>query len=378
MNIAVNTRFLLGDGLEGVGYFTREVFSRLVRQHPEHQFYFLFDRPYTPAHLYAPNVHPVVVSPPARHPLLWKWWYDVKLPGVLRRIKADLLVSPDGYCSLSTKVPQCLVVHDLGFLHQPATYRKTHLAYFKRYYPRFVQKARTIAAVSEHTKQDLIRQYKTPTGKIDVVYSAAKDVFQPLPFEEKQRVKEQYTEGREYFIYTGAIHPRKNLVNLLKAFSLFKKRQRVSWKLVLAGRLAWKNDEFLTLLKTYKFRDDVVLTGYLPESELARLTASAYALVYPSLFEGFGVPVLEAMKCGVPPLTSEGTSMQEIGGDAALYFNPAEPPDIADKLMLIYKDENLRSQLILKGKEQVAQFSWDRTAALVWEAMMKSLNQDLG
>lgn len=373
MKIAVNTRFLLGDALEGYGYFTREVFSRLVRQHPEHQFYFLFDRPYVPEHLFASNVHPVVVSPPARHPVLWKWWYDVKVPMALRRIGADLLVSPDGFCSLTTRVPQCLVIHDLGFLHHPATYRKSHAAYYKRNLPRFVRKAAAIATVSEFSKKDITGQYGTPPGKIDVVYSAARDVFQPTPFEERQRVKEQYTGGREYFIYTGAIQPRKNLINLLKAFSQFKKRQRASWKLVLAGRLAWKNDEFLTLLKTYKYRDDVVLTGYLPEDELVRLVGSAYALVYPSLFEGFGVPVIEAMNCGVPPLTSAGTSMEEIGGEAALYFNPEDPADIADKLMLIYKDEHLRSELILKGREQAAQYSWDRTAGLVWESMMKAL-----
>ena len=373
MKIAVNTRFLLGDALEGYGYFTREVFSRLVRQHPEHQFYFLFDRPYAPEHLFAPNVHPVVVSPPARHPVLWKWWYDVKVPLALRRIGADLFVSPDGYCSLTTGVPQCMVIHDLGFLHHPATYRKSHAAYYKRNLPRFVRKAASIATVSEFSKNDIIGQYRIPESKLDVVYSAAKEVFQPTPFEERQRVKEQYTGGREYFIYTGAVHPRKNLINLLKAFSQFKKRQQASWKLVLAGRLAWKNDEFLTLLKTYKYRDDVVLTGYLPEDELVRLVGSAYALVYPSLFEGFGVPVIEAMKCGVPPLTSAGTSMEEIGGEAALYFNPEDPTDIADKLMLIYKDEHLRSELIRKGQEQAAQYTWDRTAGLVWESMMKAV-----
>lgn len=373
MKIAVNTRFLLETGLEGYGYFTREVFSRIVRRHPEHEFYFLFDRPYVPDYLFAPNVHPVVVSPPARHPLLWKYWYDVKVPLALRRLGADLFVSPDGFCSLTTRVPQCLVVHDLGFLHHPATYRKSHAAYYRRSLPRFVQKAASIATVSEFTKGDIVNQYRVAPDKIGVVHSAAKDIFRPLAFEEKQQVKEQYTAGKEYFIYTGAIHPRKNLVHLLKAFSLFKKRQRVAWKLVLAGRLAWKNDEFLTLLKTYKYRDDVVLTGYLPEEELVGLIGGAYALVYPSLFEGFGVPVLEAMQCGVPPLTSKDTSMEEIGGEAALYFDPTDPADMADKMMYIYKDEALRARLVEKGGEVAAQYSWDRTAELVWEAMMRAV-----
>ena len=378
MNIAVNTRFLLSDELEGYGYFTREVFRRIVQAHPEHQFYFLFDRPYVPEHLFAPNVHPLVVSPPARHPLLWKWWYDVKVPMALKRSKIDLFVSPDGYCSLTTKVPQCMVVHDLGYLHHPAAYRKSHAAYYRKQVPKFLKKAVSVATVSDFTRQDIITQYGTPADKISVVYSGVKAGFGPISFEEKQQVKEQYTDGKEYFIYTGALQPRKNLINLLKAFSLFKKRQRVSWKLVLAGRLAWKNDEFLNLLKTYKYRDDVVLTGYVPEADLVRLIGASYSLVYPSLFEGFGVPVLEAMACGVPPLTSQGTSMQEIGGEAALYFDPNDPADMADKLMLIYKDESLRSRLVSRGASVVSQYTWDRTAEAVWEAMMRALKGSRG
>lgn len=142
-------------------------------------------------------------------------------------------------------------------------------------------------------------------------------------------------------------------------------------KLVLCGRLAWKNDEFLQLLKTYKYRDDVVMTGYVEEEELVRMIGASYALIYPSFFEGFGVPVLEAMSCGVPALTSSGTSMQEIGEDAALYFNPADFNDIADKMMLIYKDEALRSQLVARGFDVARQYSWQRTADLLWEAVGK-------
>jgi glycosyltransferase involved in cell wall biosynthesis len=143
-------------------------------------------------------------------------------------------------------------------------------------------------------------------------------------------------------------------------------------KLVLTGRLAWKNGEFLQLLKTYKYRKDVLLTNYISEEELVQLMGAAYALVYPSFFEGFGVPVLEGMKCGVPVLTSANTSMQEIGEDAALYFNPADHTDIADKLMLIYKDENLRNRLIEKGKAIAEKYSWQRTADLLWESVLRT------
>lgn len=146
-------------------------------------------------------------------------------------------------------------------------------------------------------------------------------------------------------------------------------------KLVLAGRMAWKNDEFIRLLKTYRYRDDVILTGYIEESELARLVAASYALVYPSLFEGFGVPVLEAMQSGVPALTSANSSMEEIGGEAGLYFDPRDHEDIAEKMMLIYKDENLRAQLVKQGYEQAQIYSWERTANLLWDSIMKAVNQ---
>jgi glycosyltransferase involved in cell wall biosynthesis len=371
MNIAVNTRLLLPE-LEGYGYFTQELFKELVKNHPEHQFYFLFDRPFDERYVFSSNVHPIVISPPARHPVLWKYWFDIRIPAVLKKIQADLFVSPDGFCSLTTKIPQCLIIHDLGFLYHPEAYKKSHVSFLKRNTPKFLKKARRVVTVSEFSKNDIIKHYKTDADKIDVIHNGVKPVFRPNTPEEKIAVKEKYTQGAEFFIYVGAIQPRKNLINLLKAFSIFKKRMQSSMKLVLAGRLAWKNEEFLKLLNTYKYKSDVIITGYLPESELASLMASAYALVYPSLFEGFGVPVAEAMKCGVPVLTSEKTSMQEIAGEAALYFDPSDHTHIAENLMLIYRDEDLRKKLIENGKLQAEKFNWQNAAALFWQSLMET------
>jgi glycosyltransferase involved in cell wall biosynthesis len=373
MVIAVNTRFLIKDSLEGFGNFTAEIFGTMARQHPEHQFYFILDRPFTFLPDLPSNVSLQVVGPPARHPLLWKYWFDIKIPQVLKKIKADVFVSPDGFCSLTTKVPQCLVIHDLGFLQYPEAYKKTHYRFYKHFTPKFIKKACSIATVSEFSKQDIIGHYKTPADKIDVVYNGVKDGFQPLSFDKREVFKEKYSGGSEFFLYAGALQPRKNLVNLLKAFSIFKKRQKSEMKLMLAGRLAWKNDEFLELLKTYKYREDVVLTGYVEQSELEGLMASAYAMVYPSLFEGFGVPVVEAMKCEVPVLTSAHTAMEEIGEEAALYFDPASHTDMAEKLMLIYKDEDLRKSLIQKGNAVAKKFTWKRSAELLWESVLKSM-----
>jgi len=373
MTIAVNTRFLLNDYLEGYGYFIYETFQRITAAHPEHEFIFIFDRPYDKRFVFGPNVKPVVTGPPARHPLLWKFWYDIKVPAVLRKYKADVLVSCDGYCSLATKVPQCLVVHDLAFLHYPSFNKKSHLSFYKKYTPKFLAKAKSIATVSKFSKNGILAAYNVDADKIDVVYSAAKEIFSPVSDEDKIATKSKYAGGKEYFVYAGAIHPRKNLMNLLKAFSVFKKRMQSNMKLVLAGRLAWKYESFTENLKSYKYRDDVILIGYVPEDELVKLIGSAYGLVYPSLLEGFGVPVLEAMQCNVPVITSAASSMQEIAGDAALYAKPDDHTDIADKTMLLYKDEKLRNELIRKGQLVVKQYSWDRTAALLWQSILKAV-----
>ena len=373
MKIAVNARFLLSDYLEGYGYFLFEIFKYLAGKYPEHQFIFIFDRPFDKRFIFSSNIIPLVTGPPARHPLLWKFWYDVKVPLVLKKQKADVFVSVDGLCSLTTSIPQCLVVHDLAFLHYPSHVKKSHFFYYKRYVPKFLQKANTVATVSEFSKRDIMKTYNIDAEKIDVVYSAAKEIFKPALQVTTEEIKKRYTQDKEYFLYVGAIHPRKIIVNLLKAFSVFKKRLKSNFKLVLAGRLAWKYDSFIQSLHNYKYRDDVVMLGYVSEDELVRVMGSAYALVYPSLHEGFGVPVLEAMKCNVPVITSARSPMEEIAEDAALYAEANNPNDIAEQMMLIYKDENLRNSLIDKGKNIAGHYSWQRTAELLWRSIQKAV-----
>lgn len=376
MNIAVDTRLLLKDKLEGAGYFTREVFRILARQHPQHRFYFLFDHPYDREFIFSENIHPLILPPSARHPVLRKYWFDVKLPVMLRKIGADVFVAANGFCSLNTKIPQCLIVHDPGFLHHPGGHGKSRYRFYRHYIPRFLKKASRIAVDSAFFKNEMVNSYPVAAGKIDVVYQGVREVFRPAAVGEQTAIKEKYTAGREFFLYAGTLQSSPHLINLLKAFSIFKKRQQSGMKLVLTGRADPRDKELLPLLQTYKYREDVVLTNDLKEEELAALTASAYALVCPSLPEGSAVAVLEAMKCGVPALGSNHPALQEIGEAAALYFSPADPADAADKLMLIYKDENLRSRLVESGKQVAGKYSWQRTADGVWESVLKAVRKE--
>jgi glycosyltransferase involved in cell wall biosynthesis len=371
MRIAVNTRLLLKGKLEGIGWFTYQTLEHMVRQHPEHEFIFFFDRPYDPQFVFAPNVTPVVVHPQARHPVLFYIWFEWSVPFLLRKYKADLFLSTDGYMSLSTKVPTCLVIHDLAFEHYPEHFVLSHRLYWRHYSPLFARKATRIATVSTFSKNDISERYGIDSGNIDVVYNGAHDEYKPLTFEEKEAVKMQYSDGCEYFVFAGALHPRKNIVNLLKAFTLFKKRQRTNMKLVIVGRPAWKYEEVEQMRLTMPYKEDVKWVGYMNVDELSKVMGSAYALLYASLFEGFGIPILEALQCDVPCIVSNTSSMPEVAGDAALLVDPTDPDDIADKMHQIYKDEVLRNRLIENAREQIKKFNWQSSADKLWSCMMQ-------
>jgi glycosyltransferase involved in cell wall biosynthesis len=373
MRIAINTRFQGYPYQEGFGYFTRSLSQALIEQYPEDQFNLIFDGK-TGASNPAANVTEIVLKPAARHPLIWKFWFDVKLPFLLKRLKADVFLSPDGFCSLRTDLPQVVVVHDLAFLHYPSFLPASQQFYYKLYTPYFLRKAKKIITVSEFSKADIVRHFPFTRDKTEVVAISADPRFIPATDEIKERTKEKFTGGREYFLYVGSIHPRKNLIQLLKAFSSFKKRQQTNMQLVIAGRMAWKNDAFQSALSTFKFRDDVKLTGYLAVEELVELMGSAYCVINPSLWEGFGLPVLEAMQCGVPVLCSGNSALTETGGDAALYFDPLNADDITKQMALIFKDESLRNKMIGKGLTQAAGFSWEKSAQRVREILSEAVN----
>ena len=371
MKIAVNTRLLLTGRMDGIARFADETLRILTTQHPEHQFYFYFDRKYDERFMYNSNIHPVVIHPQARHPFLFLAWFEASLPLHFAHTKPDIFLSPDGFLSLNTNVKSVAVIHDLNFEHFPQDIPYFMRKYYSHMFPRFAQKASRIATVSEYSKSDIITTYHVEQSKIDVVYNGAGSIFTPLQSADQQQIRNKFSQGREYFFFIGSLHPRKNLVNLFKAFDLFKQNDKAGIKLLLAGARMWWTDEIRLAYEGMRYRDDVIFTGRVTDEELASLMASALALTYVSYFEGFGIPILEAFQCDTPVITSNVTSMPEVAGNAAILINPFSVPSIADAMLKIASDDEFRQNLIVKGRGQRTKFSWEQTAEKLWGCIEK-------
>ena len=373
MKIAVNTRLLLNERLDGIGRFTDETLRIITSQHPEHRFFFYFDRKYNQKYIYNSNVQPVVLFPQARHPFLFLSWFEASLPLHFKFSKPDVFLSPDGFLSLATHVKSVGVIHDLNFEHFPEDIPWLVRKYYKTMFPRFAQKASRIATVSEYSKKDIAGSYGINPSKIDVVYNGAGNIFQPLDADEKQQVKQRFSKGSEYFFFVGTLHPRKNLVNLFRAFDQFKKSDSTNIKLVLAGARMWWTDEIRLAYEGMEFRDEVIFTGRVSDQDLASLMASSLALTYVSYFEGFGIPILEAFSCDTPVITSNLTSMPEVAGNAAILTDPFSTDSIAGAMQKIAMDTDFRQKLVAAGREQRLKFSWQQTADKLWNCVEKAL-----
>lgn len=372
MKIAINTRFLLENKLEGIGWYTHEMVRRMVLRHPEHTFYFLFDRPFSEQFLYAENVKPLVIFPPARHAILWYWWFEWSLPRIFKKIKPDVFYSPDGYCSLRAKVPTVLTIHDLAPLHFPEQVSGSARLFYQHYLGKYATRAEAITAVSNFTKHDITAVLGTPESKITPIFNGCRSSFMRENITVDTALNDQFSSGKPYFFYYGAIHPRKNIVHLLRAFDWYKSQTGSEVKLILAGRMAWKTDEITRQAANSAYKNDIIFTGFLTEAALSSLLAGALALVYVSLFEGFGLPILEALHAEVPVICSNTSSMPEVAGKAALLVDPNNPVAIGEAMVKMAADPALRLSLVEIGREQRHQFDWDRAAETLLELIVQT------
>jgi glycosyltransferase involved in cell wall biosynthesis len=373
--IAVNTRLLLKNKLEGIGRFTYETLKIITQSHPEHLFIFIFDRPFDKDFVFSSNIIPVVVGPQARHPFLFYFWFEYSLNRVFRKYKPDVFFSPDGYLSLSCDVQSVAVMHDLNFEHYPDGLPWLVKKYYRYFFPKFAHKAARIATVSEFSKKDISETYKISPAIIDVVYNGVSTAFKPIDESAKEFIRRQYAGSMPFFLFLGSIHPRKNITNLLQAFGLFKLKTNSVMKLIIAGEKYYWTSDMEKVLQEMPGKTDVLFTGRLEDAELSKLLASAMALTYVSVFEGFGIPLVEAMQTGVPVLASDVSSIPEIADDAALYCNPDSVQSIANGMEIIASDEDLRKDLILKGFQRVKSFNWNKTAEKLWETIVAAHSQ---
>jgi glycosyltransferase involved in cell wall biosynthesis len=373
MNIAVNTRLLLKDKLEGIGWFSYETLKRITQSHPEHTFYFIFDRNYDPSFLFSPNVIPIVSGPPTRHPFLWYFWMEFVIPRILKKVKADIFVSPDGFLSLKSKVPQVAVIHDISFAHNPEQLPFWVRKYCNFFFPKYAKKARHLGTVSEYSKSDIAKTFDIKPEKITVCYNGSNSAYIPISETEKLTIRNSYTEGKEYFLFVGALNPRKNVPGLLKSYEIFRSNATYNQKLIIVGSAMHLTEEIDSVLKSLKFKDDVIFTGRLNVEELHKVLASALALVYIPFFEGFGIPLVEAMYSETAIISGNLTSLPEVTGDAALLCAPDDHNKVASFMEDIVNSNELRNTLIEKGKIQRQNFSWDKSAERLWECINKGI-----
>ncbi len=369
MIIGVNTRVLLSSRMEGVCRYIHETLRRMVRSNPKDQFYFFFDRSYDPQFIYAENVTPIILSPPTRHPFLWYWWFEWSIPKALKKYKIDVFYSGDTFMSLKTQVPTVLVSHDIAYAHFPKHIPFLYRKYYEHYFPLYHKKAEKVLTVSSFTKKDVIEKYSLNPNKLEVAYNSVKEGMKPLSQESIFEVQKRYSKGKQYFLYVGAIHPRKNVSTLIKAFDQFKTSTGSDKKLILIARLAWNTESFSSAFANAKHKKDIIHLSEMYNEEVNDITASAFAMVYVSLFEGFGLPILEAMQCNVPVICSDKSSMPEVCGNAGYTVDPKNISQISEAMTLLENDEGLRVKMIEAGKNQKKKFDWDSTARITYEAI---------
>jgi glycosyltransferase involved in cell wall biosynthesis len=286
------------------------------------------------------------------------------LSAELRRNRVDVLhvqftAPPFSPC------PVVVSIHDLSFEHLPQTFKRRSRMQLRMTVRRSARNAAQVIALSEHARTDLINTYNLRPEKVNVVPLAAPTAFAPVRDDnELQRVRQTYGIDRDYILSVGSIQPRKNLRRLIEAYSILRHEQSEGKlpQLVLVGKNAWLYDETLRSLKDRDVGASIILTGYVPESDLPALYSGALCFIYPSYFEGFGLPPLEAMKCGAPVIVGNETSLPEVVGDAALMIDPFDVSAIAAAIQKVITDSDFRLELRVKGLQRAKQFDWKETA----------------
>jgi len=358
----------------GIGRYTRELIRAVVAGDNSFQYRLFSARP--PAQLPVPDPLPQaahVSHHPA--PLSEKWlyrlWYRLRLPLPVQLVTGglDLFHSPDFVLPpVYGRIPTVLTVHDLSFIHYPHTFPEVLVSYLNRVVPWSVQRASHILADSEATRQDLLNLWQVPAEKVTVLYSGVNASFRPAAAETVTAVRQRYgLDDAPYLLSVGTVQPRKNYQMLIQAFA----EVAADWPhtLAIAGGKGWLYDEMLAEIERQQLNGRVRFIGFVDDADLPALYSGADLFLFPSLYEGFGLPLLEAMACGVPVLTSNASCLPEVvvdretGAETAVLLSPHEPQHWCRAMGQLLGDEAARERLRRVGRQQAARFTWDRAAS---------------
>ena len=291
------------------------------------------------------------------------FWEQISLPRFLKKNKIDVLHSPSFVMPIISKAKNVLTVADMTFITHPQVHTLIKRVYFSLFMPYSIKKADRVISISESTKKDILHYVKVDEKKIKTIYLAADSSFIVQNKEKcRKKIKENYDVSSPFILFIGMIEPRKNLERLIIAFSELRKKGNIPYRLVIVGRKGWKVRGMLSMIKSLEIEKEIIFTGYVPDEDLARFYNAAEFFVYPSLYEGFGIPIIEAMACGCPVITSNISSMPEVAGDAALLVDPGDVSQISSAMRRLIKDKKLREDMIKRGIKRSSEFSWKKCA----------------
>lgn len=364
MKVAIDVRTVLPNR-SGVGNYVLHLIQNLRKVDPDSIYFFLsLKKNLSFLGPLAPEQNPLqTVFSHENHPL-GDFWEHFILPIRLMKKGIDVFHGPASLIPFRRDHYQVVVtIHDLVAFLFPETIPLKYGAYMRYLLRQAVKRANKIISVSHHTRQDLIEILKVPSEKIVVIHEAPSPIFRPYDRNKvRTLLKERYGIKKKYIYHLGNIEPRKNLIVLLQAFTRVCQELGTEYQLVVSGQKGWLIRSLSHFLKNYPMRDQVLFTGYVPTEDLPLLMNGAEIFVFPSLYEGFGLPVLEAMSCGTPVISSNRSSIPEIVGSAGVLVDPTDVKELAHRIVYLLRNGEERRRLSLLGKDQAARFSWEEVA----------------
>jgi glycosyltransferase involved in cell wall biosynthesis len=349
MRIGLHLAFPLSSHRGGYRTLVADLLRYWIFSFPEHTWVLVHDGNMDIRLYETPYTEMVYHKPISSHPLLMQWWYNRTLPALQTKLKVDTWISFNGLVSPKGRSRQISVCGDLSFMNDA---KRTAVGRsVEKRFAKASEKADQFLVFANSTAQKINARYGIDKNKIHVIHPVATDDLKPMIDHEKQIVRIQHTEGREYFLYLGLIGVNSNLINLLKAFSVFKKRLQSNMQLVIAGKTDLHGEEILEQLSTYKFREEVKVLRGLSVYDSHALISAAYALIDVSVHSDFSYSMLQAQRAGVSCIIAANDSLEELSAGASFPADPGSIESIADCLMEVYKNENLKEEKIKKGLE---------------------------